>query len=164
MYQMTGTKGFANKYKETSPWYDGYIELATQLGITKNIVHPGNWEVSRALVAQLIYNFIHEKSIPVLYFSGNLSNMTNKKDERKITVSYKSNNISFDCYAKIKLQGTSSLAYNKKNYTATFVGYFPADDPKYSCIIVVSNPRGKKYYHTYLGCFCIVFYYNNERS
>jgi cell division protein FtsI (penicillin-binding protein 3) len=26
------------------------------------------------------------------------------------------------------------------------VGYFPADDPKYSCIIVVSNPRGKKYY------------------
>ena len=113
-------KGYANKYKETSPWYDGYIELATQLGITKNIVHPGNWEVSRALVALLIYNFIHEKSIPVLYFSGNLSNMTNKKDERKITVSYKSNNISFDCYAKIKLQGTSSLAYNKKNYTINF--------------------------------------------
>ena len=39
-----------------------------------------------------------------------------------------------------------SEGYNKKNYTATFVGYFPADDPKYSCIIVVSNPRGKKYY------------------
>ena len=41
-------------------------------------------------------------------------------------------------------QGKSG--YNKTNYTATFVGYFPADDPKYSCIIVVSNPRGKKYY------------------
>lgn len=41
-------------------------------------------------------------------------------------------------------QGSSG--YNKKNYTATFVGYFPADEPKYSCIIVVSNPRGKKYY------------------
>lgn len=36
--------------------------------------------------------------------------------------------------------------YNKKNYTATFVGYFPAEEPKYSCIIVVSNPRGKNYY------------------
>ena len=36
--------------------------------------------------------------------------------------------------------------YNKKNYTATFVGYFPADNPKYSCIIVVSNPRGGRYY------------------
>lgn len=39
-----------------------------------------------------------------------------------------------------------SAGYNKKNYTATFVGYFPADNPKYSCIIVISNPRGKKYY------------------
>ena len=39
-----------------------------------------------------------------------------------------------------------SAGYNKKNYTATFVGYFPADEPKYSCIIVVSNPRGKRYY------------------
>lgn len=39
-----------------------------------------------------------------------------------------------------------SRGYTKKNYTATFVGYFPADNPKYSCIIVVSNPRGKKYY------------------
>lgn len=41
-------------------------------------------------------------------------------------------------------QGSSG--YNKKNYTATFVGYFPADNPKYSCIIVVSNPSGKRYY------------------
>ncbi len=41
-------------------------------------------------------------------------------------------------------QGKSG--YTKKNYTATFVGYFPADEPKYSCIIVVSNPRGGRYY------------------
>ena len=39
-----------------------------------------------------------------------------------------------------------AAGYNKKNYTATFVGYFPADEPKYSCIIVISNPRGGKYY------------------
>ncbi len=39
-----------------------------------------------------------------------------------------------------------AAGYNKKNYTATFVGYFPADDPKYSCIIVVSDPRSGKYY------------------
>ncbi len=47
--------------------------------------------------------------------------------------------------------GTAQIAqpgagYNKKNYTATFVGYFPADNPKYSCIIVVSDPRGGRYY------------------
>ena len=37
-------------------------------------------------------------------------------------------------------------AYNKRNYTASFVGYFPADDPKYTCIVVVSNPMGGRYY------------------
>lgn len=46
--------------------------------------------------------------------------------------------------------GTAQIAsngsYNKKNYTASFVGYFPADDPKYTCIVVISNPMGKSYY------------------
>ncbi len=35
--------------------------------------------------------------------------------------------------------------YNKRNYQASFVGYFPADNPKYSCIVVVNNPRGQYY-------------------
>ena len=43
-------------------------------------------------------------------------------------------------------QISSNGGYNKKNYTASFVGYFPADDPKYTCIVVVSNPMGKNYY------------------
>ncbi len=46
--------------------------------------------------------------------------------------------------------GTAQIAgkggYNKRNYNASFVGYFPADDPKYSCIVVVSNPSTGKYY------------------
>lgn len=46
--------------------------------------------------------------------------------------------------------GTAQISqgggYNKKNYTATFIGYFPADDPQYSCIIMVSNPLAGKYY------------------
>ena len=46
--------------------------------------------------------------------------------------------------------GTAQIAqngnYNKRNYTASFVGYFPADDPKYTCIVVISNPMGGTYY------------------
>lgn len=34
----------------------------------------------------------------------------------------------------------------KKDYRASFVGYFPADNPKYSCIVVVSRPTGGSYY------------------
>lgn len=47
--------------------------------------------------------------------------------------------------------GTSQIAagssgYDKINYNASFVGYFPADNPKYSCIVVVSRPSTGRYY------------------
>lgn len=34
----------------------------------------------------------------------------------------------------------------KMTYQASFVGYFPADNPKYACIVVVSAPTGSNYY------------------
>jgi cell division protein FtsI (penicillin-binding protein 3) len=34
----------------------------------------------------------------------------------------------------------------RKDYRASFVGYFPANDPRYSCIVVVSRPTGGSYY------------------
>lgn len=46
--------------------------------------------------------------------------------------------------------GTAQIAvngnYNKTNYNASFVGYFPADAPKYSAIVVINNPSSGKYY------------------
>ncbi len=39
-----------------------------------------------------------------------------------------------------------SAGYDHVNYKATFVGYFPADHPKYSCIVVVNNPTAGKFY------------------
>ena len=46
--------------------------------------------------------------------------------------------------------GTAQIStgggYNRRNYTASFVGYFPADKPKYSCAVIVINPMGGKYY------------------
>lgn len=50
--------------------------------------------------------------------------------------------------------GTAQIAnekygYNKKSeisYQASFVGYFPADNPKYSCIVVVNSPSKNVYY------------------
>jgi cell division protein FtsI (penicillin-binding protein 3) len=32
------------------------------------------------------------------------------------------------------------------SYKASFVGYFPADNPKYSCIVVINNPTSGAYY------------------
>lgn len=47
--------------------------------------------------------------------------------------------------------GTAQIAqnnagYNKSNYKASFVGYFPADNPSYSCIVVINNPRKGVYF------------------
>lgn len=47
--------------------------------------------------------------------------------------------------------GTAQIAqnsggYNKSNYKASFVGYFPSDNPKYSCIVVINNPQKGVYY------------------
>jgi len=46
--------------------------------------------------------------------------------------------------------GTAQLSLSKEGYSklyqASFVGYFPADDPKYSCIVVVNAPSKQIYY------------------
>jgi len=50
--------------------------------------------------------------------------------------------------------GTNQI-YNKKygyksnsevSYQASFVGYFPADNPQYSCIVIVNSPSNNVYY------------------
>ena len=39
--------------------------------------------------------------------------------------------------------------YKNKKYIASFVGYFPADNPTFSCIVVVNNPdKSKGFYGT----------------
>lgn len=48
--------------------------------------------------------------------------------------------------------GTSQINYasrkagEKAEYRASFVGYFPADKPVYSCIVVVTNPKKNGFY------------------
>ena len=40
-----------------------------------------------------------------------------------------------------------SAGYSNKHYVASFAGFFPADKPKYSCIVVIHNPDKKKGYY-----------------
>ena len=46
--------------------------------------------------------------------------------------------------------GTTQINYKKKNkkkeYRASFVGYFPADKPKYACIVVITDPKQNGFY------------------
>ena len=40
----------------------------------------------------------------------------------------------------------SNGRYDKSSHKASFVGYFPADNPQYSCIVVVNAPKNGIYY------------------
>ena len=42
---------------------------------------------------------------------------------------------------------TISGHYSSKHYTASFAGFFPADKPKYSCIVVIHDPKKDKGYY-----------------
>jgi cell division protein FtsI (penicillin-binding protein 3) len=51
--------------------------------------------------------------------------------------------------------GTAQIAQNNRGYRqdtkqvkykGSFVGYFPAEDPKYTCMVVIVNPKKGKYY------------------
>jgi cell division protein FtsI (penicillin-binding protein 3) len=47
--------------------------------------------------------------------------------------------------------GTAQINYTDRNrsrmeYRASFIGYFPADDPKYTCVVIVSNPTKNRQY------------------
>ena len=54
--------------------------------------------------------------IPKVYLEGDIENMTSKKDERKILLKYKSDEVNFESYTEIKIQGHTSLSFEKKNY------------------------------------------------
>lgn len=57
-------------------------------------------------------------------------------------------NISNAHYSIAGKTGTAQILKNGRyvqQYYTSFVGYFPADKPKYSCIVVMDNPKG--YYH-----------------
>lgn len=61
------------------------------------------------------------ESMPRIYFVGEYWNAGNSKNEVDMTVSYVNpNGDSFESYATIKVQGSSSVAYDKKNYTVKF--------------------------------------------
>ena len=55
-------------------------------------------------------------------------------------------------YGEYKIAGKTGTAKNVRNgryvkeYYTSFAGYFPAKAPRYSCIVVIDNPKGYKIY------------------
>lgn len=53
--------------------------------------------------------------------------------------------------AQVANEHRSYHSIDGKIYQASFVGYFPADNPKYSCIVVVNAPSSGTYYGSHVA-------------
>jgi cell division protein FtsI (penicillin-binding protein 3) len=63
----------------------------------------------------------------------------------------------------VKIAGKTGTAqlnengkYTSQKHRMSFVGYFPEDNPQYTCICVISNPRNRGYYDSGLDCGGVV--------
>jgi cell division protein FtsI (penicillin-binding protein 3) len=77
-----------------------------------------------------------------------------KKLMEEVVMNGTAKNLQSSIYQVAGKTGTAQIAHGKRgygknsvvNYQASFVGYFPADHPKYSCMVMVSAPSGDVYY------------------
>lgn len=93
-----------------------------------------------------LYNEIEKKkkldAFPKIYIQGNVLDIENKSEERKVTLKYKDKDLEFETNAKIKWQGQTSLAYQKKNY---YIKFYEDDNCKEKKHIDMGRGWGKYY-------------------
>ncbi len=79
------------------------------------------------LLTVSFYNFFitnvsaeENADIPKIYLTGDISEMNDKKDKRKTEFRYENGDKIFGSYAKLRIQGSYSLGFEKKNYLINF--------------------------------------------
>ena len=108
-----------------------FLESSNKLGASKKntfkkqILNPSICsKETLSIVKKMLYDVVHHKN-------GTAKNI-------------KSNNIKI-----AGKTGTAQVGYgtDKVDYISSFVGYFPAEKPKYSCIVVINKPNKNKGYY-----------------
>lgn len=102
-------------------------ETCTVCGATRGEPLPHHYVYGECdyVVNGQVCGHYSESYCPKLYFTGDMSEITKESQRDKnitcnIAVQYRSREQIIDCTGKIKIQGSSSTAYCKKNYTLTF--------------------------------------------
>jgi len=103
----------------------------------------GTEDVKEVDITEMRENFTYENTgLPVIYFNGDVSEMT-KENEVVVGVKYYDEKQEIECDAEIKWQGSSSLAYPKKNYTIKLLK--KGEDKKYKAEIKEEWGKQNKY-------------------
>ena len=108
-----------------------FLESTIKLGskdknqFKKTVINPKICSKNTLLIAQkMLYDVVHHKN-------GTAKNIKSKH----VPISGKT--------------GTAQVGYGteKVDYISSFVGYFPSDKPKYSCIVVINKPNKEVGYY-----------------
>lgn len=137
----------------TLPWmsigYELKLTSLQLLAFVNAIANKGNW-VKPTLISHLSSFGKIVKKYPVQKPQRICSKATAEKINQVLKGVVENgtgrglNDLSFSCAGKT---GTALIApYSQKKYNASFVGYFPADEPRYSCIVVVNKPSMGQFY------------------
>lgn len=156
--RTAGEKGWSGV---SIPWisigYESTITPLNTLTLYNAVANDG------VMVKPMFVKEIREKGKTIQQFPPVILNPAIAKPEtiakaRKLLEGVVKNgtakNLASSVYPIAGKTGTSQIAVGKtygKNsnnvtYQASFVGYFPADNPKYSCIVIVNAPSGDVYY------------------
>jgi cell division protein FtsI (penicillin-binding protein 3) len=146
----------------TLPWMSiGYEVQLTPLQILTfyNAVANNGVMVKPQFVKEIRYHGELIKAFPTEILNPSICTKSTLEMAQKMLIGVVENgtahNLKNPNYKIAGKTGTAQIALNnagysnsegKKIYQASFVGYFPADKPKYSCIVVISSPSKSVYY------------------
>jgi len=141
------------------PWMSiGYEMLLTPIQILTfyNAVANNGKMVRPKLVKEIIKNGVVEKKFETGIINPQICSQATidkvKQLMEGVVDSGTAKNLKHADYKIAGKTGTAQIAKEgvykgqKVTYQASFVGYFPADNPKYSCIVVVNAPSNSVYY------------------
>lgn len=141
------------------PWMSiGYEMLLTPLQILTfyNAVANNGKMVKPKLVKEVLKNGVVQKEFETQVINPQIcSQQTIDKVKQLLEGVVDSGTAKNLKHADYKIAGKTGTAQIAKEglykgqtttYQASFVGYFPADNPKYSCIVVVNAPSNSVYY------------------
>jgi len=138
----------------------GYEVRMTPLQILTfyNAVANNGKMVKPKFVNEIRYNGKLLQKFPVVTINSSIASSSTIKDAKimleGVVEKGTAKNLQNNLYKIAGKTGTAQIAqlnkgygaYRNVQYQASFVGYFPADRPRYSCIVVVNAPSNSVYY------------------
>jgi len=157
---MVPNPGTNNWYGTTLPWLSvGYGLTMTPLQtltIYNAVANNGVMVKPQFIDAITKDGKLVKKFEPIIMNPAICSSSTLKKLRAMlegVVLRGTASNLRNTVYAIAGKTGTAQIAskgqykvQSKANYRASFVGYFPADKPEYSCIVIVNSPSADGYY------------------